>query len=108
MGHEGSDIIISINICLCFFLGSKNLFVLFRCRLYCPISDHPNRKHLLNPINSGRMFHLQSGWASFILDKGRWDKGVRERERKNEERNGESNKEGGDFPAWQHKRPQQN
>lgn len=27
------------------------------------------------------MFHLQSGWASFILDKGRWDDGVGERER---------------------------
>ena len=63
------------------------------------------------------MFHLQSGGASFILDKGRWDEGVgeRERDRKREkergeskERNGESNKKGGDFPTWQHKRPQQN
>lgn len=67
------------------------------------------------------MCHLQSGGASFILDKGRWDEGVgerqRDRQRKKErkrergeskERNGESNKKGGDFPTWQHKRPQQN
>lgn len=46
------------------------LFVLFCCRLCCPIPGRSNRKHLLNPINSERMIHLQGGRASFMHDNG--------------------------------------
>ena len=39
------------------------------------------------------MFHLQSGWASFILDKGRWDEGVGGESERETEREREAEKE---------------
>lgn len=57
-------------------------FVLFCCRLCCPVPGRSNRKHLLAPINSERMIHLQSGRASFMHDNGRRDMGVVEEKKK--------------------------
>lgn len=67
---------------------------MFCCRHERPVSDRPNRKHLLAPpppppLMLGGCFIYQSGWASARPDKGRCAC-VR-----------------GGGTAWQHKRPQQ-
>lgn len=71
-----------------FFWSQKIFLFCFAPGFTVPSLGFSNRKHLLNPINSGRMFYSQSRWGSFIPDRVKWEEGECWGQRKRESKEG--------------------
>lgn len=110
MGYEGSDIIISINICFC-FLGVFPLKIFLFCfaaGFSVPSLTIQTENICSIPLMLGGCFIYKVVGLALFLTKADGTGGrMAEREREGERQRNKW-KEEGDFPTWQSGTPQQN